>query len=48
MHVVSEGTENATRAGSMGVNQIFLRELGLYPKIDLTPLSSNSTETAQL
>jgi hypothetical protein len=30
----------------MGANQNSLYELGLYPKIDLTPLSSNSAKTA--
>jgi hypothetical protein len=32
----------------MGANQNSSMELGLYPKIDLTHLSSNSSRTAQL
>jgi hypothetical protein len=41
-----EGLEKATRGGWMGVNQNSSRELGLYHKINPTPLSSNSVETA--
>jgi hypothetical protein len=42
------GPEKATRGGRIGANQNSFTELGLYPEIDSTPLSSNSTKTAQL
>jgi hypothetical protein len=44
-----EGPEKATRGGGwMGANQNSLQKLGLYPKIDLKTLPSNSAKTAKL
>jgi hypothetical protein len=44
--IVFEGLEKATRGGWMRANQNSLREVGLYPELDPTPLSSNSVKTA--
>jgi hypothetical protein len=43
-----EGLEKATRGGGGEWEpiKILMQELGLYPKIDPTPLSSNSAKTA--
>jgi hypothetical protein len=44
-----EGLEEATRGGGEWKPiKIPPMELGLYPKIDLTPFSSNLVKTAQL
>jgi hypothetical protein len=43
---VFKGPEKATREGWMGANQNSSTELGIYPKINPTRLSSNSTKTA--
>jgi hypothetical protein len=41
----SEGPEKATRGGEWEPIKIPHRELGIYPKINSTPLSSNSAKT---
>jgi hypothetical protein len=43
-----EGPEKLTRGGVNGSQLKFLTELGLCPKIDPMPLSSNSAKTAFL
>jgi hypothetical protein len=43
-----EWPEKTTRGGWMRDNQNFSIELGIYPKINLMSLSSNSTKTEQL
>jgi hypothetical protein len=43
-----EGPEKAIRGGWMRANKNSPRELGLYPKINLSSLSTNSGKTAQL
>jgi hypothetical protein len=41
----TEGPEKATRGGWMGANKNSSMELGLYPEIDPSPLSSHSAKT---
>jgi hypothetical protein len=48
MTIVGEGAVKANRGGWMWANQNFSTELGLYPKINPAPLSSNLVKTAQL
>jgi hypothetical protein len=44
-HYISEGLEKAIRGGWMEANQNSLSELGLYPRINTKPLSSNLPKT---
>jgi hypothetical protein len=41
----AEGPEKTTRGGVNGSQSKFLEQLGIYPEINLTPLSSNSAKT---